>query len=81
MVSKSYKAKVLRDGLTNMVSAFGRNEDDYVLKGIRINILNQPKFVEQMFNISNLNTGENFSTNDKERFFIKLEKILSRGVV
>lgn len=76
--SKSYKSKVIRDGLYNTVKAF-QPKEDFILGGIKITILNRPKVVEKTFNISNINTGENFSTNDKEYFFTKLEKLLGRA--
>ena len=79
MFNKSYKARVVKLALQNAVSPFYDTQEDYAVKGIRINILNHPKSLERMFNISNLNTGEYFSTNDKERFFVKLEHLLSRG--
>jgi len=78
--SKAYKARIIRSGLMNMVSAYPSSQDDYVFKGIKINILNQTKGIEKMFNIHNLNNGENYTTDDKESFFLRLEKILQRGV-
>lgn len=77
LTTKSYRAKTIRDGLYNTVKAF-QTKEDFILGGIKITILNRPKVVEKMFNISNINTGENFSTNNKEYFFEKLEKILGR---
>ena len=75
---KSYRAKVIRDSLYNTVKAF-QPKEEYVVGGIKITILNRPKVVEKIFNISNINTGENFSTNNKEYFFVKLEKLLGRA--
>lgn len=76
--NKLYKAKIIKQNMMNAVSPFYDTQQDYAVRGIRISILNQPKAVEFMFNINNLNTGENFQTNDKERFFVKLEKLLGR---
>lgn len=77
LANKSYRSKCIRDGLYNTVNAFQLKED-FILGGIKITILNRPKVIEKMFNISNINTGENFSTNNKEHFFVKLEKLLGR---
>lgn len=78
MTTKQYKAKVIRQGLQNMVSAFYDNQEDYAVKGVRVNVLNHVKKGENRYNIQNLNTGEFFATQDKEKFFIKLENILKR---
>ena len=78
LTNKSYRAKVIRDGLYNTVNAF-QPKEDFILGGIKCTILNKPKVSEKTFNISNINTGENFSTNDKEHFFAKLEKLLGRA--
>ena len=79
MTSKAYKADVVRQSLQNMVAVYHKSQEDYVLKGIKINILNYVKKPEKRFNIQNLNNGEFYSTNDKESFFLRLEKILQRG--
>lgn len=78
LTQKSYRAKAIKYNMYNTVKAF-QPKEDFILGGIKITILNRPKVVEKTFNISNINTGENFSTNNKEYFFTKLEKLLGRA--
>lgn len=46
--------------------------------GIKISILNHAKPGEKIYNILNLNKGLKQAFNDKEQFFLSLEKMLGR---
>lgn len=78
LLMMGYKAKIIRENLDNMVSATATN-DDYLLKGLKITVLNHPKKLENTYNILNLNDGVFFASNDKEVFFCHLEKLLRRA--
>lgn len=76
LFSLGYKANAVRFRMIDWLPV--KSEDNFACSGIKISILNHAKPGEKIYNILNLNKGLKQAFNDKEQFFLSLEKMLGR---